>query len=64
MSGESRKPPWMTADEWVEWEADSERRHRDFFERVTKMQAEREERQPATESEQQPPRRRRLFGLL
>jgi hypothetical protein len=63
MSRESRKPPWMTADEWAEWEADSERRNRDFFERVKKMQAEREERQRAAEPRQQPPRRRRLIGL-
>jgi hypothetical protein len=54
----------MTADEGAEWEADSERRHRDFFERVKKMQAEREERQRAAGPRQQPPRRRRLFGLL
>ncbi|MGH3035492.1 MAG: hypothetical protein ACRDON_13195 [Gaiellaceae bacterium] len=55
-------PPWMTAEEWAEWDAGADERGRQLHERIKRLQKELEERNRA--AQQQPQRRRRrLFGL-
>ena len=61
-----RKPPWMSEEEWVEWEAGSNERSRRLFELAKQGRAElearkREQEREEREAEERRARRRRFF---
>jgi len=60
----TRRPSWMTLEEWEEWEAGAEERDRRLWERIKKYEAERKAREQAEADAAARPRRRRLFGFL
>jgi hypothetical protein len=55
-------PPWMTPEEWAEWQAGENERSRSLYLRARKIRQELEAKRRA--EAEKPPRRRRLFGLL
>jgi hypothetical protein len=57
-------PPWMTREEWIEWQAGANERSRRLYERAKRGEDERRARQHAEAEVGAHPKRRRLFGLL
>jgi hypothetical protein len=61
MSQKRRKPSWLTQEEWDEWVAGEDERSRRLWERAKRGE---EELKAKRRAEVEPPKRRRLFGLL
>lgn len=57
-------PPWMSQEEWDEWQAGADDRDRRLWERIKKLRAEQEARERAEAEAAARPKRRRFFGLL
>jgi hypothetical protein len=57
-------PPWMSQEEWDEWQAGADDRDRRLWERIKKHQAEQKAREQAEADAAARPRRRRRFGFL